>query len=147
MNKNFATAKCISKCFSLLVLCLLPFLLFAQQMQVTGTVISSQGNPLRDASITVRDGNANTRTDENGRFSLSVARGQDVIISYVGFTTQQVTIKNNLSVNIALMPSANSLNEVVVTGFTTQKRAEVTSAISTISGVDILKAPVSNITN
>lgn len=147
MNKTFVTAKCIQKCFSVIFLCLISFISVAQQLQISGSVTSLDGNPLADATIKVRNKITNTRSDDNGKFSISVAKGQEIIISYVGFTTQLVTVKNDASINITLVPSANSLNEVIVTGLTSQKRAEVTSAVSTISGVDLLKAPVSNITN
>lgn len=147
MNKNFTTANCIKKYFSLLFFCLIYFSGFAQKVQVSGTVTSIDGTPLKDATISVKNGSANSRTDENGSFTISTAIGQELIVSYVGFITQQLTIRDSKAVSISLVPSANSLNEVVVTGLTSQKRADVTSAIGSISGVDILKAPVSNITN
>ncbi|MEJ7912537.1 MAG: TonB-dependent receptor [Chitinophagaceae bacterium] len=121
---------------------------FAQPVSITGRVTSSSDAvALTGASITVSRSAVSSQSGDNGRYSIRAAKGDRLIFSFVGYNTQEIEVRDDAVINVSLVAAANSLNEVIVTGLTTQKRSEVTAAISTISGVDILKAPVSNITN
>jgi TonB-linked SusC/RagA family outer membrane protein len=123
-------------------------IVLGQQVKVSGTVLSSiDKTPLRGATIHLSKSNKGTQTDENGKYSITGERGEKLVISFIGYNAYQVTIKDKPVIDIELVPVSGSLNEVVVTGFTSQKKSEVTAAISTISGSEILKSPVSNVTN
>lgn len=122
-------------------------LIYSQQLRVSGRVTSSaDGTPIVGATINVKNTNSSTLTNSAGDFSISALKGATLVLSYIGYETIELTVKSD-RITATITPAAKSLNEVVVTGFTTQKKADVTAAISTISGEDILKAPVSNITN
>ena len=123
-------------------------IVFAQEIKVSGHVLSSVDNTaLKGATINIRKTNKGTQTDENGNYSITAVRGARLTITFIGYTSQEVTIKDNTVVDILLAPVSNSLNEVVVTGFTTQRKSDVTAAISTISSAELLKSPVANVTN
>jgi TonB-dependent starch-binding outer membrane protein SusC len=119
---------------------------FAQNRIVTGT-ITDQGNaPLVGATITVKGSpGISTSTELNGTFRLTVpANAKALVISYVGMKSQEVSIDGKTSVAVSLnLAENNSLDEVVVIGYGTAKRANVTSSISSISEKDIKNLPVS----
>ncbi|HVK97544.1 MAG TPA: TonB-dependent receptor [Flavisolibacter sp.] len=148
MKEKSLLAQFCKKHIPLLIFLLISSLAFAQQVRVNGTIVSSvDGTPLSGTTVTVKGSSQSVRTDENGRFALDANRGAVLVISFVGYTSQEITVRDNGAITVQLAPASNSLNEVIVTGFTAQKRSELTAAVSTISGEEILKAPVSNITN
>ncbi len=119
----------------------------AQTGEVTGTVTNDAGAPVPKASVMVKQSKAGTSTDDAGRFSITGSIGQTLVISAVGFTTQEVVITSFSGNSVKLLPNASSMNEVVVVGYTTQKRVSLTSAISTISGDQLVTTKNENILN
>lgn len=120
----------------------------SQKVPVTGRITSAaDGTPISGASIKVKNSTLGTQTDTEGRYSLNAEKGATLIITSVGFETREYTVGAGSTIDVALTSTNKSLNEVIVTGFTTQRRADLTASVSTISGTDILKAPVSNVTN
>jgi len=117
-----------------------PSLGVQEQQFVTGTIMDDQGLPLAGANILEKGTNNGVMTDFDGKFSLAVSTGAVLQISYVGFETQEVTIDagdtTDLQIRMAL--DSSKLDEVVVVGYGTQKRGNVTSAISTIQAEDIV---------
>lgn len=105
----------------------------AQDLQVSGTVISkTDGEPIIGASVVEVENNTNgTITDFNGNFSLSVKKGAQLTISYIGFKSQ--TVKASSVLNISMEEDSEMLEEVVVTGYTTQRKADLTGAVSVVS--------------
>lgn len=105
----------------------------AQDLQVSGTVISkTDGEPIIGASVVEVGNNINgTITDIDGNFSLSVKKGAQLTISYVGFKSQ--TVKASSMLNISMEEDSEMLEEVVVTGYTTQRKADLTGAVSVVS--------------
>lgn len=105
----------------------------AQDLQVSGTVISkTDGEPIIGASVVEVGNNINgTITDIDGNFSLSVKEGAQLTISYVGFKSQ--TVKASSMLNISMEEDSEMLEEVVVTGYTTQRKADLTGAVSVVS--------------
>ena len=113
------------------------------QSQVTGTVKDVNGEPLIGVSV-VEEGTTNgTVTDMEGKYTLNVKSGAKLKISYIGFTTQE--IKAGASKNIILKEDNKTLNEVVVVGYGTMRRKDVTSSITTIKSED-LKAVAEQLT-
>lgn len=105
----------------------------AQDLQVSGTVISkTDGEPIIGASVVEVGNNINgTITDIDGNFSLSVKKDAQLTISYVGFKSQ--TVKASSMLNISMEEDSEMLEEVVVTGYTTQRKADLTGAVSVVS--------------
>lgn len=108
----------------------------AQQQTVSGNVRSADG-PLPNVSVSLVGGRASTQTDENGNFTISAAIGSTLRFSMIGYTTQDVEVTSS-PVNITLAVSDVSLDEVVVVGFGTQRRGNVTGSIATINVKDQL---------
>lgn len=110
----------------------------AQSLQVSGTVVSkSDGTPILGATI-VEVGNTTngTVTDLDGKFMLTVRKGASVSVSYVGFKTQTLKIEKQ-SLNVVLVEDAELLDEVVVTGYSTQRKADLTGSVAVVSTDDL----------
>ena len=115
----------------------------AQSLQVEGTVISkSDGEPIIGAAVLEKGTTNGTITDFDGKFSLSVKQGAEIAISYVGFKTQ--TLKASSVMKVVLEEDAEMLQEVVVTGYTTQRKADLTGAVSVVSVDELSKQNENN---
>ena len=105
---------------------------------IKGTVKDATGEPIIGATIRVKGTKVATVSDMDGNFSLPANKGT-LIISYIGYKTQEIAIGNRTSLNITLTEDNSALDEVVVTGYGTQKKASLTSAISQIRGEEAFK--------
>ncbi|CAL1517754.1 TonB-dependent receptor [Chitinophaga sp. MM2321] len=121
---------------------------FAQTpFTVTGKV-TDNGTALPNASIQVKGTQRGTMTNEQGAFTLSVSKGQVLVISYTGYEEQTIVIGNRQHLDIALKTSAaTALNDVVVIGYGTQKKTSVTAAVSTLKGKEVAAIPITNLSN
>ena len=86
-------------------------------------------------------------TDVNGRYSIDAPENGQLRISFIGYEIQDLDINSKSVINVVLVPSQKTLDEVVITAFGTQKKENVTGSIATISGKDLVTTPVGNITN
>jgi len=122
---------------------------FAQGTEtVTGSVLSSvDGTPLIGASVTIKGKTGGTTTDASGKFSIKAAKGAVLTISNVGYADQDAVVTAEGVLNIALQPSVNSLEQVVVVGYGTQKKATLTGSVAEVSGNEIRKSPAPNVSN
>ena len=114
--------------------------LFAQN-PVKGRVIDKQGKPVPAATVTLKGKDVSTITAEDGSFTIAVAAGDVLRISSVGFQPLEHTVKSGESMNIVLTTDDSSLDDVVVVGYGTQKKASLTGAVSTIKSDDIMRTP------
>ncbi len=114
--------------------------LFAQNnITVTGTVTDNTGEPILGASIIQKGTSNGVVSDLDGHFTLTVPQGTTLSISYIGFTSQEVKAAPNLQ--IKLKESANDLNEVVVTGYQVQRKADLTGAVSVVKTSALTTSP------
>ncbi|MGA9650540.1 SusC/RagA family TonB-linked outer membrane protein [Pedobacter sp.] len=132
----------------LFLVLLLPALgLFAQDRQVTGTVKDGLSKkPLSDVNVVVKGSNLNTKTDKNGKFTLSV-KGQnsiDLIISLVGYTTKTVTTNGTIPVSVSLDEDLQNLDDVVVIGYGTVRKRDLTGAVTSVKSDEIKEVPAQN---
>ena len=109
----------------------------AQTQYITGTVVDDFGEPIIGANIRVKGTTKGTITDLNGKFSLDVAPGQTIEVSFVGFSTQTVVAASDM--RIILQEDAQSLDDVVVVGYGVQKKKLITGATVQVKGDDIQK--------
>ncbi len=121
-------------CF-LLVAVFVGFAASAEDILFQGTVVDAEDEPLMGAAVKVTGTNISTLTDFDGNFTIKVPEGKTVEISYIGFTP--VVIKDFSQKTIVMQENAESLNEVVVVGYGTQKKAHLTGAISTVNMDDV----------
>ncbi|MDR0892621.1 MAG: carboxypeptidase-like regulatory domain-containing protein, partial [Mediterranea sp.] len=121
---------------------------FAQQSQqqvVKGLVVDSKNEPLIGASVTIKGGTIGTITDIDGHFSLTVPTNSQLVISYIGYTRQFVTPTSGQNLKITLKEDTETLDEVVVVGYGTQKMKNVTGSIATLNPTEISDLSVSNL--
>jgi len=115
--------------------------------QCTGTITDANGEPIVGASVQVKGTHDGAVTDLDGRFSLSnVPKNATLLISYVGFTTQEVTWKGS-PLKIRLTEDQQSLNEVVVVGYGTQKKANLSGSVAQINGKALENRPINNVSS
>lgn len=135
------------KHFLIMTFCLLvSSTLWSQQAEINGTIISNDDQmPLPGVTVLVKGTEKGTITDFDGNFTLTVNDpGAVLVISYVGFTTVEVPINGVSTVNVALKLDAQQLDEVVLTGYTTQKKADITGAVSVVDIDELNKQPKAN---
>src|SRR5215207_793591 len=129
----------------LLLLCaaVLMTLLSWAQRAITGRVIDDKGSPLPNVSVTIKGSSQGTVTGSDGTFSLNIPeKGKVVVFSAVGMTSREVTIGTQSRIDVALGSVDQSLQEVVVVGYGTQRRADVTGSISSIAGNKLKDQPI-----
>jgi len=137
VGKNFFTV--------LLILLCVGFQTKTRAQTVTGTVTDESGKSIQAASVTIKGTTRGTVTDQNGMFSISASPGNVLSVSSLGYISKEVTLGNEKNISIALTATNSELSAVVVVGYGTQKRTEVTGAISTVSGKTITELPVPSV--
>lgn len=132
----------MSKLFGLLFL-LIPAIAMAQNKTVSGTVADETGESLPGVSVTFKGTTVATVTDVSGHYSLKVAGANGTLVfSFIGYTKREEEIKGRNVVNVVMKPEINSLNEVVVVGYGSAKRKDLTISIASVNMDDFNKAPV-----
>jgi TonB-linked SusC/RagA family outer membrane protein len=116
--------------------------------RISGLIKNEKGEPVAGASITEKGTTNGTVSLEDGRFSISVAGKKSVLlISYTGFTSIEVNVGNNASLDITLTPEIKSMNDVIVVGYGSQKRATLTGSVATVKGADLVQSSSANVSN
>lgn len=119
--------------------------LFAQQ-SITGTVTDTNGEPLVGATVVISDRpDAGASTDVNGQFTLTVQPGDVLVVTYIGYRTQQVAVDDRTEYDIVLELDDQMLGELVVVGYGVQQRSDLTGSIASVSGEQIQNQPVASI--
>jgi TonB-linked SusC/RagA family outer membrane protein len=120
--------------------------LFDQQRAVTGRVTDTGGNPQMGVNVVEKGTTNGVITNSDGRYSLTVSSGQAVLtFSFIGFTTQEVPVGNQTTINITLSEAVTGLEEVVVTGYGTARKKDVTGSIASISATTLQKVQTPNV--
>jgi TonB-dependent starch-binding outer membrane protein SusC len=125
----------------LMVLLLFTSFAFSQTFDVNGTVLDASGMSLPGVNVKVKSSSQTTTTDFDGSFKLSgLSKGTVIVLSYIGFRTQEVSVSEN-KITVKMSDDAKSLDEVVVIGYGSQKKREVTGAVAVLDSktIDILK--------
>ena len=115
--------------------------------KVKGTILDAAGIPVIGANIMVKGTAQGTITDLNGQFSLDVPAGTTLQISYIGMANQEVKVGNQTNLSITMKEDSEMLDELVVVGFGTQKKVNLTGAVTAVAGDDLTKRPVLNAEN
>ncbi len=114
---------------------------------VQGIVTDSKGVPLPGVSIKVKGANTGAVTNAQGHFEIDAPVDAVLVISYIGFQAQELSVNGKATLNVTLQDEAKGLGEVIVVGYGTQKKVSTTAAVSTLKGKDITQAPVANLNN
>ncbi len=134
-------------CILGMVLLLLQREAFSQNRTVTGVVTNETGAPLEGASVVAKGQATGVNTDAAGAFRISLSASVNtLVISYVGFDSREVSVKDQSAITISLQPANTSLDAVVVVGYGTQKRRDLTGSVSSIKGDVFKNQPITNAT-
>lgn len=120
-------------------------LLFAQNVTVTGKVTdASSGEGLPGATVVVKGTTTGTVTDVNGTYSVSAPPTATLVFSFLGFQDQEIAINNRTTINVTMAVSAKQIDEVVVIGYGTASRRDLTGSIATVKGSEVADRPAAN---
>lgn len=121
------------------------FVLAEQSHKVSGIVLDETGEPLIGVSVLIEGTSSGTITDFDGKFILDVQPKSTLVISYVGYQTQKIQVGNQKSLTVKMKSDNELLDEVVVIGYQTIKRKDLTGSVASVKGESITAMPVSNI--
>ncbi len=129
-----------------MILCLLSITTaFAQQLTVTGTVTDDTGETVPGTAVSIKGKQGGTATDVNGKFTLKATKGDVLLFRSLGFTDQEATVGDNPVINIKFSKTNQTLTDVVVIGYGTQKRTDVTGAVASLKAGNIPERPVTRV--
>lgn len=112
-----------------------------QDIKVTGKVTDKMGQPLIGVSVTIKGTNTSTATAESGLYSINAVDAKSIIVfTYIGFVRKEMPLAGQNLINVTLLEDSQSLEEVVVTGYGTQKRSDLTGSIASIPAEQLLKS-------
>lgn len=118
----------------LLLCCMVSSLVVTAQTKHTGRVTGSDDKlPVVGATVVVKGSTIGTQTDVNGQFTLNLRAGQVLVVSYLGYQSQEVTVGNSETISVVLQAANNTLNEVVVTGYTSQRKKDISGSVATVN--------------
>ncbi len=115
-----------------------------QAKHITGRILDPYNEPVIGANVVVKGTTIGTVTDAEGNFDLDVPEGATLQISYIGYIEQNIPIGNKSVISVILKEDSQALDEVVVVGFGTQKKLNLTGAVTAVTGEDMAKRPVVN---
>jgi TonB-linked SusC/RagA family outer membrane protein len=114
-------------------------ILHAQTTTIKGVVTDENNQPLPGASLVVKGTTNGTQTDFDGNYTIDAKNNAILVISYIGYENKNVSIQGKTTINVSLVPSSNQIDEVVIIGYGTQKKSDLTGAVSAVSSKDIDK--------
>ena len=119
--------------------------LFAQSRIIKGSVSDDKNNPVSSASVTVKGTTIGTAADSSGNFTLAVPpTAKTLVIASVGYNSQEVNIGTNTNISVVLVSTSQALNDVVVVGYGTARKTDLTGSVSVVSSKDLNPGPITN---
>lgn len=115
------------------------------RINVSGQVRDELGEPLIGVSISVRGTTEGVVTDLDGRYTLQVEPGSTLVFSYISYVSQEIVVRNQTVINVTMLEDTQAIDEVVVVGYGVQKKANLTGAVTQISGEELSSKPVANV--
>ena len=116
--------------------------LVLQDISVTGKIADENGTPLSGVSVTLKGTSRGTTTDNSGSFTLTVPENGTLVISYIGYQSQELPVNSQSVINVKLVASTKVMDQVVVVGYGTQRRSDLTGSVASVKGSDIAKQQV-----
>ena len=121
-------------------------IVYGQNISITGNVKDKNGDPLIGVTVQVKGTTSGTVTDFDGNYVLNdISKKSVLVFSYIGMVTQEIEVKGQSSINVVLRDDSELLEEVVVVGYSTQKKVSVTGAVAAISNDQIKQSPSANL--
>jgi TonB-linked SusC/RagA family outer membrane protein len=117
-----------------------------KDITITGTVVDSKGQPLPGVTVLIKGTSVGTQTSLDGKFSIKVPNANGILVfSFIGFVSQEIPVNNQTSLNVTLAEQKTSLDEVVVVGYGTRKKSDVTGSVSSVSEARLREIPGSDL--
>ncbi len=113
--------------------------MFAQEMEVKGTITSEEGEPIPFVNVVVKGTSSGTSADIDGNYSITTPENSTLVFSYVGYVTQEIAVADQREINVTMTADLAVLDEVVVVGYGTQQKKDLTSAVSIVNSEEISK--------
>lgn len=117
---------------------------FTKQKRVSGVITDTKGEPIIGANVAVKGTSNGTITDIDGKFDIEVPANTTLKISYIGYQPMEINIGNKSTIDIKLSEDTQALDEIVVVGYGTQKKSDVSGSVTTVSGEKLAKIPTAN---
>jgi len=136
--------KCLMKTSVFLVFLISSVAVYAQERSISGTVKDETGQPMPGVNVIVKGTTTGTASDGDGKYTLSVPENATLVFTFVGYTTAEVPVGTQSVVDVQMSPDATSLSEVVVTGYQTLRKADISGAVSVVDAGDISGLVASN---
>lgn len=134
--------------FSLFLACAMSTAIMAQSRNVQGRIVDAKSNePLIGVTVKEAGTSHGVVTDLDGSFTISVSPDAKLLVSYVGYKNLQVPVKGKNKLMVLLEENSEILNDVVVVGYGVQKKATLSGAVTSVKGEDLVKSPVTNVSN
>ena len=139
LHVNFSPGITFCKRLQFVALILLsPLLLVAQDLTVAGTVKDKNNLPLEGVTVVIKGTTRGTSTNQQGRFILEkVPRNGTLVLSYTGFSSQEVSVGGRATIDVSLEEQSTNLNEVVVVGYGTQRKKDLTGAVASVKATQL----------
>ncbi len=116
------------------------------QTRVSGTIIDENGTPVPGVTVVEKGTSNGTNTDNDGKYSLNVSSTTATLVfSFIGYKTQEVPVGNQTAINVSMVPDIQALQEVLVTGYSSERKQDIVTAVSTISKAYTTAIPLSNV--
>ena len=109
---------------------------------VSGIVTGENGSPLAGVSVQVKGKNKGTATNSNGEYSINVAENDVLVFSYVGYASKEISVAGKTTLNVSLISKKEELTQIVIVGYGTQRKIDITGATGSVKGAEIVKQPV-----
>jgi TonB-linked SusC/RagA family outer membrane protein len=144
MKNNFYVSRVV---FLLALMLTLSLVAFGQDRKVAGTVSDAKGGGIPGVSVVIKGTTTGTTTDVNGAFSVNVKSGNaELVITSVGYVSQSIAVGNRSTIAITLDEDVSQLSEVVVTGYTSQRKKDITGAVAVVSAKELTALPAASVT-
>lgn len=144
MKNNFYLSRVV---FAMVLMLSVTWTALAQDRKITGSVQDAKGGGIPGVSVAVKGTTTGTTTDVNGAYSISVkTNNAELVFSSVGFVTKTSSVANRSTLNIVLDEDVSQLSEVVVTGYTSQRKKDITGAVAVVSAKELLAVPAASVT-
>lgn len=119
----------------------------AAEITIKGKITDDQGAPLPGATVLVKNSNKSTTTDFDGNYTITASETDILVFSFIGFTTKEIAVSGQKTINVVLGEDVSKLEEVVVVGYGTQKRSKISGSVSEVSQKSIARNPSPNLSN
>jgi TonB-dependent starch-binding outer membrane protein SusC len=119
--------------------------LFSQERVVSGTITDESGSAMPGVNVLIKGTGAGTSSDASGQYKINVSNGQTIVFSFIGYLTKEVAVGSQTTIDHQMELDVQTLSELVVTGYSVDKRRELTGSVSTVKAKDLTFAPSGNV--